>query len=100
LSVNRELLKGDRFVILAHGTGGRLMHGLIEQKIARHLGNPDLDVQADAATLSLPPGEVMMTTDGFAVQPPGVPVGDIGSLAMHGRSTTVRCRARRRSISP
>ena len=80
-------LNDDRFVTLAHGNGGRLMRGLIEQVFVRHLANPDLDVQADAATLPLPPGEVMMTTDGFTVQPLEFPGGDIGSLAVHGTVT-------------
>jgi hydrogenase expression/formation protein HypE len=77
-------LDGDRLVTLAHGNGGRLMRALIEQVFARHLANPDLDIQADAAHLTLPPGEVMMTTDGFTVQPLEFPGGDIGSLAVHG----------------
>ena len=75
---------GDRFVTLAHGNGGRLMRALIEQVFAAHLANPDLDVQADAARLTLPPGDVLMTTDGFTVQPLEFPGGDIGSLAVHG----------------
>ncbi len=77
-------LTGDRFITLAHGNGGRLMRGLIEDIFARHLANPDLDIQADAACLSLPPGEVLMTTDGFTVPPLVFPGGDIGSLAVHG----------------
>jgi hydrogenase expression/formation protein HypE len=32
----------------------------------------------------MPPGEVMITTDGFTVQPLEFPGGDIGSLAVHG----------------
>ena len=51
-------LNDDRFVTLAHGNGGRLMRALIEQVFARHLANPELNIQADAAILSLPPGEV------------------------------------------
>jgi hydrogenase expression/formation protein HypE len=77
-------LNDDRFITLAHGNGGRLMRGLIEEVFARHLANPELDIAADAAHLSLPSGEVMMTTDGFTVQPLEFPGGDIGSLAVHG----------------
>jgi hydrogenase expression/formation protein HypE len=74
----------DRFVTLAHGNGGRYMQELIAEIFARHLANPQLDIGADAAYLPLPPGEVMITTDGFTVQPLEFPGGDIGSLAVHG----------------
>jgi hydrogenase expression/formation protein HypE len=60
------------------------MRELIDGIFARHLGNPALDVRADAAPVSLTPGEVMMTTDGFTVQPLEFPGGDIGSLSVHG----------------
>jgi hydrogenase expression/formation protein HypE len=74
----------DRYITLAHGNGGRFMRELIDDIFARHLANPELDTGADAATLSLPPGEVLITTDGFTVQPLEFPGGDIGSLAVHG----------------
>ena len=41
-------------------------------------------VQADAASLPAMEGIVMMTTDGFTVQPLEFPGGTIGSLAVHG----------------
>jgi len=71
-------------ISLAHGNGGRFMRELIEELFATRLGNPGLDVQADAVRLDLPPGEVMFTTDGFTVQPLEFPGGNIGSLAVHG----------------
>jgi hydrogenase expression/formation protein HypE len=74
----------DRYVTLAHGNGGRFMRALIDEVFARHLANPDLDVHADAVQLALPAGDVLMTTDGFTVQPLEFPGGDIGSLAVHG----------------
>ena len=74
----------DTHISLAHGNGGRLMRELIEQIFARHLGNERLDTQADAAPIELPPGRVLMTTDGFTVQPLEFPGGDIGTLAIHG----------------
>jgi hydrogenase expression/formation protein HypE len=60
------------------------MRELIEEVFARHLGEAGLDVQADAAPISLGSDDVMMTTDGFTVQPLEFPGGDIGSLAVHG----------------
>lgn len=74
----------DPHVRLAHGNGGRLMRELIEQLFARHLGNPLLDVNTDAATLPHTPGELLLTTDGFTVKPLEFPGGNIGSLAVHG----------------
>ena len=76
-------MEDDR-ISLAHGNGGRFMRELIEEVFARHLGDSGLDVQADAAPISLGSDDVMMTTDGFTVQPLEFPGGDIGSLAVHG----------------
>jgi hydrogenase expression/formation protein HypE len=73
-----------RYVTLAHGNGGRFMRELIEEVFVRHLANPELDVRTDAAHLPLPAGDVLVTTDGFTVQPLEFPGGDIGSLAVHG----------------
>jgi hydrogenase expression/formation protein HypE len=74
----------DTHIGLAHGNGGRHMRELIEGVFARHLANPALDVHTDAAAVALVPGEVMVTTDGFTVQPLEFPGGDIGSLSIHG----------------
>jgi hydrogenase expression/formation protein HypE len=76
-------MEDDR-ISLAHGNGGRFMRELIEEIFARHLGGSGLDVQADAAPISLGSDDVMITTDGFTVQPLEFPGGDIGSLAVHG----------------
>jgi hydrogenase expression/formation protein HypE len=73
----------DTHISLAHGNGGRYMRELIEEIFARHLANPDLDVQADAVPIELD-GEALFTTDGFTVQPLEFPGGNIGSLAVHG----------------
>lgn len=74
----------ERLITLAHGNGGRRMRDLIRDVFVRHLGNGALDANADAARLLLPAGEIMITTDGFSVQPLEFPGGDIGSLSVHG----------------
>jgi hydrogenase expression/formation protein HypE len=74
----------DTHISLAHGNGGRYMRELIEELFARHLANPLLDVHTDAARLPDMDGEIMVTTDGFTVQPLEFPGGTIGSLAVHG----------------
>ncbi len=76
-------MEDDR-ISLAHGNGGRFMRELIEEIFARHLGKENLDTQADAVPIALDGGEVLITTDGFTVQPLEFPGGDIGSLAVHG----------------
>lgn len=74
----------DTHISLAHGNGGRYMRELIDEIFAKHLSNPDLDVQADAVALELNGSDIMFTTDGFTVQPLEFPGGNIGSLAVHG----------------
>jgi len=74
----------DTRVSLAHGNGGRFMRELIEEVFARHLDDSGLDISADAAPIALDGNDVLITTDGFIVQPLEFPGGDIGSLAVHG----------------
>jgi hydrogenase expression/formation protein HypE len=71
-------------ILLAHGNGGRFMRELIAELFARHLANPVLDTDADAVPLPAFDGEIMVTTDGFTVQPLEFPGGNLGSLAVHG----------------
>ncbi|MDP2903661.1 MAG: hydrogenase expression/formation protein HypE [Methylovulum sp.] len=76
----------DTHIALAHGNGGRLMRELIDTLFAYHLGNELLDTRADAVRLPFDrgSGELMVTTDGFTVEPLEFPGGNIGSLAVHG----------------
>ena len=76
----------DTHVSLAHGNGGRYMRELIHEIFARHLANPLLDTNSDAAVLpwDAGAGELVFTTDSFTVQPLEFPGGNIGSLAVHG----------------
>ena len=74
----------DDRISLAHGNGGRFMRELIEDVFAKALSASELDVQADAVEIDLGDGDVMITTDGFTVQPLEFPGGNIGSLAIHG----------------
>ena len=76
----------DTHVSLAHGNGGRFMRELINELFARHLANPYLDTDTDAAVLpwNSADGQLVFTTDSFTVQPIEFPGGNIGSLAVHG----------------
>lgn len=75
----------DKRIIVAHGNGGKLMRELVEKVFARHLHSPLLDTNLDAVPVPWPAdGDLMLTTDGFTVQPLEFPGGNIGSLAVHG----------------
>ena len=75
---------------LAHGSGGALMHELIEELIVARLSNPILAGLDDAAELSdiiadAGPGDrLAFTTDSYVVQPLFFPGGDIGKLSVCG----------------
>lgn len=71
-------------ITLAHGNGGYYMRQLIEEVFARQLANPVLDAHVDAASLPHMEGELMISVDGYTVQPLEFPGGSIGSLAIHG----------------
>ncbi len=72
------------YISLAHGNGGSYMRELVDNLFVRYLANPLLDTDADAAHIPISGGDVMITTDGFTVQPLEFPGGTIGSLAVHG----------------
>jgi hydrogenase expression/formation protein HypE len=75
----------DTHISLAHGNGGRMMRELIEELFVAALANPQLDTRVDAVALPVPADqELVVTTDGFTVQPLEFPGGNIGSLAVHG----------------
>jgi hydrogenase expression/formation protein HypE len=72
-------------VLLAHGSGGRLTRELVETVFAPAFDNPALTALGDAAVLDeLPAGRPALTTDGFVVDPPVFPGGDLGHLSICG----------------
>jgi len=73
----------DDVILLAHGSGGRLMHDLIRKSIAGPLTNPILDKMDDSAVLDIK-GKLAFTTDSYVVKPIFFPGGDIGRLAICG----------------
>jgi len=61
------------------------MRELIEELFAPAFANPHLSTQVDAASLPIQADrDLIVTTDGFTVQPLEFPGGNIGSLAVHG----------------
>jgi len=73
----------DSRILLAHGSGGRLTHELIEQVFGKTLANPILDRMDDAATFDIE-GRLAFTTDSHVVSPIFFPDGDIGRLSLTG----------------
>jgi hydrogenase expression/formation protein HypE len=70
-------------ILLAHGSGGRLAHQLVEKSFVKALANPILDRLDDAAVFELG-GRLAFTTDSYTVSPIFFPGGDIGKLAVCG----------------
>jgi len=84
-----EVAAGDK-VELIHGSGGEAMVRLIEEVIVAGfkrgsvfggLGLKDMD---DGSTIPLKDFEIVMTSDGYTVDPIFFPGGDIGKLAIAG----------------
>jgi hydrogenase expression/formation protein HypE len=71
-------------ITLSHGNGGKNMRRLIEDVFAKYLHNDLLNTDSDAALLPFTDERMMMTVDGFTVQPVIFPGGNIGSLCVHG----------------
>jgi hydrogenase expression/formation protein HypE len=70
-------------ILLAHGSGGRLAHDLIEKVLLKPLSNPLLDRLDDSAVVPFS-GRLAFTTDSYVVNPIFFPGGDIGKLAVCG----------------
>ncbi len=69
-------------ILLAHGSGGKLMHDLIESFLP-DLTNPILEKMEDSAVFDVK-GRLAFTTDSYTVNPIFFPGGDIGRLAVCG----------------
>lgn len=89
----------DTQITLAHGSGGRAMHELVEGLFLEYLRNPLLEKLEDQAVFEiaaslqtipgqngngLPKAKVAFTTDSYVVDPIFFPGGDIGKLAING----------------
>lgn len=73
----------DDSILLAHGSGGRLSHELVEKKFLPYLANPALNKLDDSAIFEAS-GRLAFTTDSYVVNPIFFPGGDIGKLAVCG----------------
>jgi hydrogenase expression/formation protein HypE len=71
-------------ILLGHGSGGTLMHELIDSVFIKKFSNRILKEQTDSAIVSAWEGEIAFTTDSFVIDPLFFPGGDIGKLAVCG----------------
>ncbi len=76
----------ETHITLAHGSGGRAMHDLVEGLFLEYFKNPLLEKLEDQAVFDIPAGakKLAFTTDSYVVDPIFFPGGDIGCLAVHG----------------
>jgi hydrogenase expression/formation protein HypE len=77
--------EGEKFdkILLAHGSGGKLAHELVEKHFVRVFDNPLLSRLDDSAVFTVS-GRLAFTTDSYVVSPIFFPGGDIGKLAVCG----------------
>ncbi|MFH0926087.1 MAG: hydrogenase expression/formation protein HypE [bacterium] len=71
-------------IMLAHGSGGQLMHELIDEFFVSKFSNPFLNLLNDQAQIEINGTKLAFTTDSFVVNPLFFPGGDIGRLAVFG----------------
>jgi len=71
-------------IVLAHGSGGKMTHRLIEKMILPAFGNPLLAPLHDGAIFAIGSTKFAFSTDSYVVKPIFFPGGDIGKLAVHG----------------
>ncbi len=71
-------------ITLAHGSGGKASHELIEKLFVASFGSKALVAMEDSAVLQAGRETIAFSTDSFVVDPIFFPGGDIGSLAVHG----------------
>jgi hydrogenase expression/formation protein HypE len=79
----RAKVKDER-ITLAHGSGGKATHTLIEALFLEAFRNPLLEPLADQAVFAVNGTRLAFTTDSFVVSPLFFPGGDIGELAVNG----------------
>jgi hydrogenase expression/formation protein HypE len=74
----------SKVILLAHGSGGKATHQLIDDVFVPRLDNSFLKELTDSALLPVDADKILFTTDGYVVDPPFFPGGDIGRLAVNG----------------
>ncbi|CAN5252171.1 hydrogenase expression/formation protein HypE [soil metagenome] len=76
-------IKEER-ITLAHGSGGKATHTLVEAMFLPAFSNPILALLEDQAVFTIQGSRLAFTTDSFVVSPLFFPGGNIGDLAVNG----------------
>ncbi|MBI5598690.1 MAG: hydrogenase expression/formation protein HypE [Deltaproteobacteria bacterium] len=71
-------------ILLAHGSGGKLSHSLIEEVFVKSFDDALLARMDDQAVFLSPGAMLAFTTDSYVISPIFFPGGDIGKLAVCG----------------
>ncbi|MFA6141880.1 MAG: hydrogenase expression/formation protein HypE [Candidatus Omnitrophota bacterium] len=71
-------------ITLSCGSGGTLMHKLIDSLFIKEFDNKILNQKKDSAILNIGNKKIAFTTDSYVVKPIFFPGGNIGSLAVYG----------------
>ncbi len=79
----RPITQHER-ILLGHGSGGKLMHELIEDFFQPLLLSVDSPVLNDSSLFEVNGAKMAITVDSFVVSPIFFPGGVIGQLAVHG----------------
>ena len=80
----KSRLNIEKNVQLAHGSGGRLTHELIERVFLKAFSNPALAPLEDSAEIRAGGERLAFTTDSYVVDPLEFPGADIGRIAVCG----------------
>lgn len=76
---------------MAHGSGGRLSHQLIDNLFRPIFSDEQLEAGHDGAVFPVATGKLAFTTDSFVVKPVFFPGGNIGDLAVNGTVNDLAC---------
>ena len=82
-------------ITLAHGSGGKASHELIENLFVAAFGGKSLKAMEDSAVLQAGSATIAFSTDSYVVDPIFFPGGNIGSLAVHGTVNDLAMRGAR-----
>lgn len=74
----------SEYIQLAHGSGGKLSHDLVQHIMLPAFNNPALALLHDGAQVPVDGLRMAFSTDSYVVKPRFFPGGDIGKLAVCG----------------